>query len=202
MKIAFLALVLTASIGIANARFSYGKCNDAPVLTGFEPEKYLGKWYEYSRLFVVFQVLGTCTVAVYSDATTEEGVFRVGVHNMDINKLTGKLEGIEGYAVLSDPDDPDKTANLIVNFDTVPVKQNSTNYSVLETDYDEYAIVYSCSKGPLPNTKIEDMWILTRQQFPDTDKMVQIYDKLKTQGFETDNLMKTVQTNCPDMPDN
>jgi len=195
-------LLLGLALNGAQARPGIGQCKDFPVMTGFEPQKYLGRWYEYSKYFAIFELFGTCTNAIYSDASTEEGGVKIGVHNMGINKMTGKLDEVRGSAVLADPSDPTKAANLIVNFDVQPVKSNTTNYSVVETDYESYAVVYACSNGPVPHTDIEYFWILTREKIPDQKMIDQIYTKVQKQGFNTEHLWKTKQTDCPDFPDN
>merc|ERR1712142_398496 len=206
LKMALRVLISIFALGLAlnavEGRPGFGKCKDFPVMTGFEPQKYLGRWYEYSKYFAIFELFGTCTNAIYSDATTKEGDLVIGVHNMGINSVTGNLNEAIGTAVLADPSDPTKAANLIVNFDSNPVKSNTTNYSVVKTDYEKYAVVYSCSNGPIPGTDIEFFWILTREQFPNEDMIKEIYAEAEKQGFNTSHLKKTKQSvDCPRFPD-
>ena len=98
---------------------------------------------------------------------------------------------------MADPTDPDKTANLIVNFNSQPVKSNTTNYRVLETDYESYSLVFSCSNVLKDKLKIEYLWILTRQQFPDEQMIKNLYEKLARLNFNTNMLWQTRQTDCP-----
>lgn len=49
--------------------------------------------------------------------------------------------------MLNDPKDPEHHADLIVNFEMNPFKANSTNYRVLDTDYENFSIVYNCLIG-------------------------------------------------------
>ena len=60
---------------------------------------------------------------------------------------SGNQKSVLGKAVLADPENPSKPAQLIVNFDANPVKFNETNYSVAKTDYDNYSVVYTCREG-------------------------------------------------------
>jgi len=196
-----LALGFVLNLDTVHGRPGVGKCKDFPVMTGFEPQKYLGRWYEYAKYFAIFELFGTCTNAIYSDASTEDR-FIIGVDNKGINRVTGNVDEALGTAILADPSDPTKAANLIVNFDSNPFKSNTTNYSVVKTDYEKYSVVYSCSNGPLPGTDIEYFWILTREQFPDETMIKTIYAEAEKAGFNTEHLWKTKQTDCPKMPDN
>ena len=115
---------------------------------------------------------------------------------------SGNLTGIRGTAILADPEDISKSANLIVNFDPVPVKQNTTNYSVVKTDYVGYSVVYACEDSLTSTRIIEYLWVLTREQFPPRELIAAIYEGLEAHGFNTEHLWKTKQTNCPQFPDN
>ena len=50
--------------------------------------QYLGRWYEYSKYFALFEIFGTCTNAVYTDQTPEGSAnIVIGVHNMGIDRM-------------------------------------------------------------------------------------------------------------------
>ena len=66
---------------------------------------------------------------------SEEGV--VTVHNT-ATKADGSFDEIFGTATVPDPEHP---GELLVDFPTSPV---DGEYWVLETDYENYTIVYSC----------------------------------------------------------
>ena len=111
----------------------------------------------------------------------------------------GNLDQVKGYGVASDPDDPSKPANFIVNFDDQPGRFNSTNYRVLRTDYDSYAVVYDCRKALVPGNA-EFLYVLTRDQFPPHGLISSIYQELDSRGFDTAPLMVTKQEGCPEFP--
>ena len=83
------------------------------------------------------------------------------------------------------------------------------NYHVLETDYDSYAIVYSCRTLLQGRVRNEYSWILTRDPIDPTanaDKFKEITKRAKdvlaenVPGFDFDNVMRrTIQgktNNC------
>ena len=107
---------------------------------------------------------------------------------------------MKGYAVPSDPNDPTKAANFIVNFDDLPGKYNSTNYEVLGTDYESYAIVYDCREALVEGGNAEFLYILTREKFPPQSLISSVYDSLESMGLETKPLKVTQQEGCPDFP--
>ena len=69
-----------------------------------------------------------------------------------------------GSAVLGEPSNPSRPGKLIVNFDSQPsfARSSTTNYNVVDTDYNSYAIVYSCGEKVFGLLKSEFLWILTR----------------------------------------
>merc|ERR1711992_93096 len=106
---------------------SLGSCPDLRGLRNFTVENYTGRWYEYSRLFLVPEAFGVCVRATYTD----HGDGPVGVFNEQISSLTGGYIFINGTATPSGSE----YAEFIVNFDTVPVEGSRPNYRVLATDY-------------------------------------------------------------------
>ena len=105
----------------------------------------------------------------------------------------------EGKAVLGEPDNSSRPGKLIVNFDGQPsfAQSTSTNYNILNTDYDSYAVVYSCSQKFFGLLKSELLWILTRERNPSASVIGNATAIIESQGIDTKRLKKTRQTNCP-----
>ena len=105
----------------------------------------------------------------------------------------------EGSATLGEPNNPSKPGKLIVRFDGQPAftQSTTTNYNILDTDYDSYAIVYSCSQKFFGLLKSELLWILTRERHPSASVIRNATAIIERQGIDTKRLRQTRQTNCP-----
>merc|ERR1712223_1563418 len=87
MKIVVLAITVCL-VGLTHGHTGFGQCPDFTGIANFEPEKYLGQWYEYARFSMVWELFGDCSAAMYTDQS-EDGKFILGVNNTGINSLTG-----------------------------------------------------------------------------------------------------------------
>lgn len=75
--------------------------------------------------------------------------------------------------------------------------QTESNYLILDTDYESFAVVFSCSSFlHLVNGKI--VWILSRSRFPPQSVLDRAYDIMKINGLSTTYLATTDNTGCPD----
>jgi len=193
-----LAFLAFTDCGFAQ-RISFGSCPDFPVVTNFDVPKYTGRWFEYSRYFAIFELFGKCAVADYTDLSPPEGAPKIGVLNRGVNYITSVSREAIGDAVLADPDDPEGSARLIVNFDSQSTRSTTANYNVVDTDYESYSVVYYCS-SVLYFLKAEILWILTRDQFPDDTMIDAVKDKIVKAGIDTSRLGKTDQDTCPPPP--
>lgn len=190
-----LPLLAFVVLGCHGQEFSFGGCRKFPIQKNFDKNRYLGKWYEYSNYFFFFQMFGKCVTATYSDESDYRSN-KIGVLNEAINERSGEVIEARGEAVLA----PSRSnlARLIVNFDSQPffVRSSTPNYNVIETDYDNYAIVYTCS-DKFGLAKSEILWILTRQRFPDRNLIQSIKEKIRRSGIDTKRLRRTDQKTCP-----
>jgi hypothetical protein len=110
-------LLLVANAGVIFGQIpGFGRCPDYPVVSNFEPAKYLGKWYEVEKYFTIFELGGTCITATYTDL----GNGTIGVFNAMTEMLSRKRRTISGTAVLDNPSD--RQAKLLVEFPSVPCK--------------------------------------------------------------------------------
>ncbi|XP_072929716.1 uncharacterized protein [Epargyreus clarus] len=109
-----------------------GQCDqNIPVVRDFDPVRYSNRWRMIETYFSNSQT-GTCIDATYT--LRENGT--VLVYNTQVNNE--ELRSIEGTAVLATTDG---TGKLLVTFPGTP---EPAEYWVLDTDYDTYALVYSC----------------------------------------------------------
>lgn len=71
------------------------------------------------------------------------------------------------------------------------------NYNVLYTDYENLAVVYSCTSF-LGFLNAKSVWILSRQRLPTTDLIEKAYEVLKDNDVSTIFLSQTNQNDCPE----
>ncbi|CAK1550414.1 unnamed protein product [Leptosia nina] len=130
-----------------------GQCDETiSVINNFNAANYLGTWYDIESYPTNYQ-FGTCPTARY----TLNGD-RVDVFNTEV--INQRLSTVNGVAVPY----PDGSSRLTVSF-PIPGTQESTStpYWVLDTDYRNYALVYSCVNDGSEHRKVSS-WKLSRQK--------------------------------------
>ncbi|XP_012286565.1 apolipoprotein D isoform X2 [Orussus abietinus] len=169
-----IVLVLSA-LALARAQIpSLGWCPEYVPMADFDMNRFLGVWYEAERYFQLSEVVSRCVMANYT--TTADGKFRVS--NEVINRFTGVKRILEGEIKPS----PSKAeeGNLRVKYTTIPLTPE-TQYSVLETDYDNYAVLWSCSGiGPVHT---QNAWLMTRQRLPSGEVLQKVRRDSSPSGF-------------------
>ncbi|XP_021344900.1 apolipoprotein D-like, partial [Mizuhopecten yessoensis] len=72
----------------------------------------------------------------------------------------------------------------------------SGNYYVIDTDYDNYSIVYSCS-DVYGFTHVELAWIMSRERNGVTRRQrSKLYSRLSSLGIDTTQFIESDQTGC------
>ena len=107
-----------------------------------------------------------------------------------LNSLKDTYEFQAGIATYVDPTVPSK---LIVTFQ-IGIITTRGNYWVLDTDYNNYSLVYSCSK--MVGIKIENAWILSRQPTLDASTINRLQNLLRSNGVDPSKFTVTDQSNC------
>ena len=179
--ILFLILGLVSFI---SCHSSFNKCavRNPHVVSDFVLEKYLGKWYEQERDNDVPFQSGECTTAEYVMA---DGY--VKVINSELRPNMKERSVAEAKAYYPHP----PVAKLLVNFGPEFLKHIKAalgTYWVLDTDYDSYSIVYSCTEVLGGIYSMEYVWILTREKVISPELFNVLVDKVVALGYPRERL--------------
>ncbi|RUS82024.1 hypothetical protein EGW08_010215 [Elysia chlorotica] len=172
----------------------FGQC---PTVTGqstLDTAQYLGVWYEYQRFPAIFEAGLDCTTATYGDDGARISVVNAGTLRADFfgRKIVLNQNSVTGFATVPDPAKP---AELSVSFGPVDMGSNSPNYIIQDTDYTNYAVVFSCSQ--LPGFNIQFAWILTRAPGVAPSNLATLESNLAAAGVDVSKFKVIDQTDCP-----
>lgn len=105
-------------------------------------------------------------------------------------RISGKTHSVDGYAYIADLTHPNKlTVNLPISLLNETLFRNNADYEVVDTDYTNYALVYSCINLPLVDYKDEFVWILGRTKSLDIKVINNLKEKLTKLGVDTKPLV-------------
>lgn len=146
--------------------------DNVTAITGFELDKYLGKWYEIVRLDHSFERDLDNVTAEYS--MRDDG--GVKVINRGFNRKKGEWKSAEGKAYFVDKPD---IGMLKVSFFLFFYG----GYNIIALDKENYS--YSMVCGP----NFSYLWILSREKTMEKELLDSLIEKAKGLGFETDKLI-------------
>ncbi|KAF2366412.1 Lipocalin/cytosolic fatty-acid binding domain [Trinorchestia longiramus] len=161
----------------------------------FDRYRYEGLWYENQRYFTLFEAGGRCMTILHEDA----GDGRFAVTNSMVDWF-GKRVTVSGFASIIDTKGP-VGAKYNLRYYSNPFLalaskgKTDGNYWVLDTDYDNYAIVWSCNDKLFSNTQF--LWILTRLRHPDDWVVDRAIWEVERRGLDISELKTTDHTGCP-----
>ncbi|XP_046463848.1 apolipoprotein D-like [Daphnia pulex] len=183
-KCLIFLLVAVGCYHSANAQvFALAQCPNVQVVSPFDADKYLGTWYNNRNYFAIFQAGLDCITANYAKNSDN-----ITVTNTGFNIITRTKQIALGSARVVEP------GKLNVYFPGSPSSQ-APNYLILDTDYDSYAVVWSCSNlGPV---SLRFAWILTRAQVPPTATVNKALAVFQGYAINVNKLKVTNQNNCP-----
>ncbi|XP_055374348.1 apolipoprotein D [Condylostylus longicornis] len=198
----FLTLfLLLINFNIING-YGFGRCPKYPSMPKFNMTKILGSWYEVERSFYLPEIASGCTTLTFQPEAEEfrygDGYYRLEVAIKTINRLTGTPSVSLGYAK------PENSKSSIMDFKfntrfpeiIARFLPGSGRYQVLYTDYENFAILWSCSSfGPIGHA--DQIWILGRDRDFSAEIRKRIYDSLKKLGLDPDRLIISKNKNCP-----
>lgn len=168
LTVGFLVLLLLSS------------CTGVPEglepVTGFEADRYLGKWFEIARLDHSFERDLSNVTAHYS---REEGG-EIVVINRGFNGKTGEWKEIEGHARFIKNE---SVGSLKVSF----FGPFYGGYHIIALDKENYA--YAMVAGPNRSY----LWILARDKTLKPKTLSDLVSRAKQWGFETEELIYVKQ---------
>lgn len=110
-------------------------------------------------------------------------------------RKTNKTEGRGGYAYVPNAAEPNKLSVVLpVEVFNVTILQGQGPYDVLETDYDTYSLVYSCTQVVHDLVKLEIVWILARTPRLDEKLTHHLVERLQSFKIDTTKLISTDQS--------
>ncbi|KAG4072240.1 hypothetical protein HA402_005962 [Bradysia odoriphaga] len=170
---------------------SFGVCPRVTVAVAddFDVVRYMGRWYEQDKYPFIIQFGGKCATATY--ALRDDGI--VSVLNRQIDRFNETENIANGTAILESP------GKLIVNFAPVPIPGQPSNYWILDTDYDSYAVVFSCVQIVPGFIYTTNAWVLTRARNPPQTLLRTAYDVFDRNNISSSFLLRTDQLNCDDV---
>ncbi|KAL3290182.1 hypothetical protein HHI36_023542 [Cryptolaemus montrouzieri] len=184
MKCIILFALLLA---VCNAQVpSFGWCPDYVPMSNFDMERFLGKWYEAERYFQVSELGTRCVVSDYAKSANG----KIYVSNEVTSRITGVKRILGGDLELVGRAGEGK---LKVRYQTTPIASTST-ISVLDTDYENYAVLWSCSGyGPVHT---QNAWVMTRERLPPGTIMQKAYGVLDRYKISRTFFQRTDQEGC------
>ncbi|XP_072296422.1 apolipoprotein D-like [Eucyclogobius newberryi] len=174
-----IALALLSVMAAQAQVIMPGRCPQPAVQEDFDAARYLGTWFDIVKLPHSFQK-GECSTATYT--LQSPGV--VGVLNREL-LADGTINSISGSATAKDPSEPAKLA--VSFFEGAP----PAPYWVLDTDYNSYSLVYSCTD--LGVLHMDFVWIMGREPTMSPLTLARLTSKLASIGVNVTKLVPTVQ---------
>jgi len=162
---------------VAAALTGCGSTSDIAAVQNFEPERYMGTWYEIARLPQSFERDLDEVMAQYT--LEDDGTIKV----LNSGKRDGEPQSAEGSAHLKNPDAKPLTGELRVTF----FWPFYADYRIIELSPDySYAVVTAGSR--------DYFWILSRKPTMQKEQLDGILDRAKAWGFDLTELEYPSQT--------
>jgi len=166
---------------------SFASCSNSKIMVNnktvntLDIDKFLGTWYEVARFPHSFEKDLVGVTATYS--MREDGKIKVLNEGYKFT-LDGEHKSATGKAKIIDPENP---AHLRVSFFWIFY----SDYLVMELDNENYQWAVIGSSSP------KYLWILSRTPQMEQKVLDNLKSKIKTRGYNIDNLILVEQASTP-----
>ncbi|XP_053687566.1 apolipoprotein D-like [Sabethes cyaneus] len=177
----------------------FGKCPNYPSMPKFNITKFLGRWYEVERSFYLPEIASGCTTLAFENTTLHdnEGRPQLEISIKTINRWTGNPSVSIGNAITEN----EKSSIMLVQLQTrlpsaiARFLPGSGKYQVLYTNYNDFAILWSCSSFVAVHA--DQIWLLGRERDYSADTRKKIYSALTQLSLDPERLFISKNSNCP-----
>lgn len=176
------ATVIIASLTFTSAQiFVEGSCPNVNATNNFTIDRFLGKWFEISAFPYFYSVGSSCVT--WSFDHLENGTLSLMTfqHRLGVDEYSSaKCEFVRPGVIL-------------VSYPYSVIPRTDSNYYVLGTDYENYAVLFSCSNTLIFNA--QNAWILSRKSVLEESLLEEAKSYLIVEEISTSFLVSTSQ-NC------
>ncbi|BFZ09820.1 hypothetical protein BsWGS_12859 [Bradybaena similaris] len=194
MRILIMGLLVASSS--AFMVLSNGTCQNVPGQEDFDWKLHRGRWYVVEAFDVPYLTRLTCMTIDYilPDNKTvhiaTSGVRHYNWFGIPFWHTTVLIREKGIIANLS------QSSELAASLGQNSLHLYNTRYVVVETDYDNYSLVYACYEPTIFDFKIEAAWILTRKFGEIPYNLEQLKNNLTIHNVDTNNFKPANNTNC------
>ena len=177
------------------AQFPYlGKCPSPPVQQNFDMKKFEGVWYEIQRTVSFLQIASQCTYSNFSDSGYKDGSYElINEGRSPVIKLR------KSFRLIVTIPDKKEPAKMELRLSDLSLDRN---FWIMSTDYDNYAIAWSCSNIWLAfkYARTENLWVYSRHRELSEEVQKKVDDILNNmKHIRVKHLLKKVsQKDCDD----
>ncbi|XP_053673832.1 lopap-like [Anopheles nili] len=181
-------LLLGTCLSLVNSQIpGFGTCPDYSPIQRFNRTRFLGTWYEIERYFTVTEVATKCVSVTYEQRA--DG--KIYVRNAYTNRFNGVERIISG---VMDKGGRAKDGRYQIEYTSFPYNYNAS-VMVLDTDYDNFAVLFSCSSfGPVGHAV--SAWMMARERLPGGPILQRAYGVLDKYKISRTFFLRTNQDDC------
>ncbi|XP_045473708.1 apolipoprotein D-like [Harmonia axyridis] len=171
-----------------------GRCPKQEPMENFNMTRFTGRWFEVERSFYLVELLYSC-VTVEMETISN---FKLNISVVSRSRWSDGITVSEGYATQTRKD----PAIFVYKVNTKLPRLFSKYlpaagaYQVIDTDYDTYAILWSCSDYVIAHN--DNIWIWGRKKELNVTTRAYIYEILEVNELDPERLTLPKNGNCLD----
>ncbi|XP_030757212.1 apolipoprotein D-like [Sitophilus oryzae] len=188
------SVLLVFGLDLIKSTFGYGlgNCPKIDYIKHFNVTRFAGHWYEIERSFYLMELISSC-VSVDLEVNSK-GQLDVSVVSKSL--VSGTYSISEGVAT---PSRKDPSILLYRVSSKLPrfisrYLPGAGFYQVLDTDYNDYAVLYSCTDFQIIHMDL--VWIWARKKDICVKVRAKIYEMLTSYEIDPERLTLPKNVNC------